>query len=145
MTATTDNGEQFLAKAAGAIEEMRTATRAAHEVLADLKAERRGLDQAVAQANAQMNALLSDVDGLVVEAVQIKLNEFDETIRRAITDSTKAVNARFEKLYGLLTGEGTDLDLNDLAEAYAVAHKPGVPRGKHAPELVIVIDPENGA
>jgi ABC-type transporter MlaC component len=101
-------------------DELRAATRAANEALADLKRERKALEDDVNQFRRIMQTSIHErIDECVVANLERLQQQVDEQIQR----STKAVIDRFDTLSDILTGQDRDSQrrglpsIEELAEA----------------------------
>jgi septal ring factor EnvC (AmiA/AmiB activator) len=80
---------------------LRRVIREAHEALTDLRAERRELE---ASLKAIKREIIEGRDELIANYVKAGLDRYEENLRRAIDDSTAAVQKRFDTLADILMG-----------------------------------------
>ena len=84
------------------VEQLRQATREAHEVLKDLRRAVRDGQQLVKSIEAAARVA---VESRMEPVVKQSLKEFGQALDKAIEDSTEAVFRRFDRITELLMGE----------------------------------------
>ena len=93
--------DQFASEA----DELRAATREAHEVMGDLARTMKQAEKLLADIQSQIPDLISvQMDEVIGEAVRIGLEHYSEVIQKAIEDSTDAVYNRFDTILSILMG-----------------------------------------
>jgi hypothetical protein len=103
-------------------EELRAATREAHEAIKDLTRITREAKAAVELLRAEPDRILSEH---VVTTVREGLNQYQATLDKAINEATEKVYERFDKVTDILLGENRkaklrgDPSITELAERMA--------------------------
>jgi len=86
-------------------DELRAATREAHEVMGDLARTMKQAEKLLADIEGKIPDLISvQMDEVIGEAVRIGLEHYSEVIQKAIEDSTDAVYYRFDTILSILMG-----------------------------------------
>lgn len=80
---------------------LRAATREAHEVLKDLRTERRAVEQLVAGIEGRIQRTVSD---LIEAAVKRDIASLAKVTEKAMRDSVAKVGREFDRLERILTG-----------------------------------------
>jgi hypothetical protein len=102
------------------VEELRIATREAHEAIKDLRVAMKD----VRALQDELRATCKDVfDSLMHDAVSDGLKQYEDTLDKAIVAGTEAVENRFDTLSRILLGKGTEFDIEATV---ASAHVAGV-------------------
>ena len=95
-------------------EELRQATREAHEALKDLRHTMKAMEE----VKEELLRVSGEVFKERMEAeVQSSLADYAETIRTEVEKGTKAVENRFDVLARILLGKGQDFDIEELVMA----------------------------
>ena len=101
------------------IDELIVRTREAHEVLKDIKAATKELQDTIKHADeAQIQllaALVHVVDEAIGEAIETGLVNYAGAIETSIDTATTAVYQRFDIIASILLGEKDDTDIEDAA------------------------------
>lgn len=97
---------------AGEVAELREATRQAHEVLGDLRRERRAVEQFAATVRADVEAA---VRARIEAEVERQVGELAEVTKRAMRESVAKVEREFDRLARIFTGRENP-DRPDLEE-----------------------------
>lgn len=108
------------------VDDLIVRTREAHEVLKDIKAATKELNDTIRHADeAQvqlMAALVRVVDEAIGEAIETGLANYAAAIESSIDQATKAVYERFDIIAGILLGE-TGEEKADFEDAARLARK----------------------
>lgn len=94
-----------MSEGSGATEELRAATREAHEAMKDMKRLMRDVEDLLARLHI---AAHREVNGMLAEAVRAGMAEHQAAVLAAIDDGTKMVYARFAEIGDILMGEDRD-------------------------------------
>ncbi len=78
--------------------QMRTAIREAHEVLKDMRAERKAVETLLRDGAAET------VDGRIEAVLVPKLEEMTRTVKKAMADSVNQVTKEFKRIEEILLG-----------------------------------------
>lgn len=108
-----DRLEHVVADLESTIETAREVIRSGHELLKDLKAERRKVEELIAAEPERL------VEVAINEAIVTGLNGYTEALSRAIDNSEAAIYDRFDRLGVLLLNgpDHTEPTLEDLVRA----------------------------
>lgn len=89
----------------GEIDALREATRQAHEVLRDLRTERRAVEQILSGIEERVKRAVAD---RMEEAVKRDVEALGQVTEKAMRDSVAKVEREFDRLAGILTGREKD-------------------------------------
>lgn len=89
----------------GEIDALREATRQAHEVLRDLRTERRAVEQILSGIEEKVKRTVAD---RMEEAVKRDVEALGQVTEKAMRDSVAKVEREFDRLAGILTGREKD-------------------------------------
>lgn len=89
----------------GEIDALREATRQAHEVLRDLRTERRAVQQLLAEVDGRVQRAVSD---LIQDAVKRDIEALGQVTEKAMRDAVVRVEGEFDRLASILTGREKD-------------------------------------
>lgn len=87
------------------VQALKDATRAAHEALADLKAEHKAMKDTLTAMRAQVIIWQEEANEQFGEIVRAGLEEFSKSLKVAIDDGTQRVFKRFDTLADIMLGE----------------------------------------
>jgi predicted nucleic acid-binding Zn-ribbon protein len=90
---------------AAELEALRTATREAHEVLKDLRTERRAVEQMLAGIEGRVRRAVAD---LIESEVARQVAELGKVTERAMRDSVAKVGREFDRLASIYLGRNDD-------------------------------------
>lgn len=90
------------------ITELKAATRAANEALADLRAVQREIREQIAELDRRKAALPTEVDRLIGDAVKTGMASYAKALSTAIDEATEATFRRFDTLAAIVMGEEKD-------------------------------------
>lgn len=109
------------------VEELKAATRAANEVLADVKATLREVRKIGEEVDHKVNAALRSIERQIEEKVGSELAELGATTKRQMEISVDKVSAEFQKLQDILLGENEEREGRTIPEL--IKDLPDHPKG----------------
>lgn len=121
--------EDYILKCERATEELRKATREAHEAIQGLREAKAAADEAL---NTRVEEVLATFSSVTTKAAKAEAEQLGDLFRRVTEESSERVFARFDNIMAILMGEehGEDHNMDALARRVRASMEGHLPLSK---------------